>query len=43
MMHPRELSSAVELSDGRYWISGGLGYEALNLVVPVRCTGLGGS
>ncbi len=27
LIHERRASSAVELSDGRYWISGGEGYE----------------
>ncbi len=42
LLHERGESSAVELSDGRYWISGGMvGYELLNLpIVPLTRTGL---
>ena len=41
LKHQRYHSRAVELSDGRYWISGGAhGYELPNLWV-LRCTELG--
>ncbi len=35
LIHERRYSSAAKLSDGRYWISGGIGYEQLNLSVVV--------
>ncbi len=33
LMHQRRFSTAVELSDGRYWVTGGLRYEVLTATI----------